>query len=318
MRKMAMVALATAACSTAAPVSNDSGATTMDGGVAADTSMPMPDAGPADTGTDSGPAPRRVIVFVWDGLRNDSVNSVDTPNLYALSKRGVRFSDNHSTYPTFTMMNASSFATGGFPATTGFYGNTVYAPGPTGKDSNGLTANFAQPAFLEDWALLADLDQFYGGKLVLVGTLFQAAQKAGLKTATIGKTGAAFLQDYTRGGLILDERHAWPQTLATGLQLAGFPLPKATPGISLPSTDGRPLREALVAGGATESDYKVAAKLAKPKSDATNLVMKLPTSPTGADVDNGKTTYTIELRTKELTLMGKTWTYFDSAKAIRQ
>ena len=30
------------------------------------------------------PQPTRTIIMVWDGLRPDSVNATDTPNLYAL------------------------------------------------------------------------------------------------------------------------------------------------------------------------------------------------------------------------------------------
>ena len=45
----------------------------------------------------------------------------------------------------------------------------------------------------------------YQGKLTLVPTMLQAAQAKGLTTAAIGKFGAAFIQDYTRGGFILDE-----------------------------------------------------------------------------------------------------------------
>ncbi|MDE2048523.1 MAG: alkaline phosphatase family protein, partial [Betaproteobacteria bacterium] len=76
--------------------------------------------------------PRHAIVFVWDGLRPDLVNATDTPNLYALRQSGVNFSDNHATYPTFTMMNSASFATGSFPGTTGFYGNTLWVNNPSG------------------------------------------------------------------------------------------------------------------------------------------------------------------------------------------
>ena len=39
------------------------------------------------------PAERKVIIYVWDGLRPDSVNQVDTPNLYALREEGVNFTD---------------------------------------------------------------------------------------------------------------------------------------------------------------------------------------------------------------------------------
>src|SRR5690349_22000390 len=69
------------------------------------------------------PAPaarHRMIVFVWDGLRPDFINPQDTPNVHALRTRGVWFSDNHSTYPTFTLINGATFATGAFPGATGF------------------------------------------------------------------------------------------------------------------------------------------------------------------------------------------------------
>ncbi len=85
---------------------------------------------------------KKVIIFVWDGLRPDSINATDTPNLYQMAQSGVNFSDNHSTYPTFTMMNAASFATGSFPGTTGFYGNTLWQTGPTGNDSSAKPVDF--------------------------------------------------------------------------------------------------------------------------------------------------------------------------------
>lgn len=171
----------------------------------------------------------RTIIFVWDGMRPDAISAQDTPNLYALAQGGVNFTDHHSTYPTFTMMNSASIATGSFPGTTGFYGNTLWAPGASGNNSSGAPVDFQQPVFTEDYAVLEDLDRYYQGQLLLVGTLFQAAQAAGLKTAAVGKTGAAFLQDYKRGGVILDERHVYPARVAKGLQAAGFALPKLTP-----------------------------------------------------------------------------------------
>jgi arylsulfatase A-like enzyme len=190
--------------------------------------------------------PHRTIIFVWDGMRPDAISQADTPNLYALQQGGVNFTDNHSTYPTFTMMNAASFATGSFPGTTGFYGNTQWSPGATGKDASGTGVDFQQPAFTEDYAILKDLDAFYQGQLLLVGTLFQAAQKAGLKTAAIGKSGPAFLQDYKQGGVILDERHVEPASVAKGLQAAGLKLPILTPvfypdgSVTLAADNGNP------------------------------------------------------------------------------
>jgi len=171
---------------------------------------------------------RKVIIFVWDGLRPDSINPTDTPNLHALREAGVEFTDNHSTYPTFTMMNAASFATGGFPGSTGYYGNTVWQPGAEGADSANAKVDFQQPVFSEDYAILNDLTRFLKGDLLLIDTLFEAAQKAGMVTAAVGKTGAAFIQDYKRGGLLLDEKTALPLSFAKELQAAGVPLPATT------------------------------------------------------------------------------------------
>ena len=179
---------------------------------------------------------QRTIIMVWDGLRPDSVNPSDTPNLYALRQAGVQFLDHHSTYPTFTMMNASSFATGSFPKTSGFYGNTFWTPPqsgaaqpiPAGKSASNGTQDYLDPVFTEDYAVLSTLNDYYGGQLLLVKTLFKTAQDAGLVTATIGKSGSAYIQDLGRGGYFLDENAVLPKTLATDLQAANFALPLNT------------------------------------------------------------------------------------------
>lgn len=179
--------------------------------------------------------PTRTIIMVWDGLRPDSVNATDTPNLYALRQAGVNFSDNHSTYPTFTMMNGSSFATGSFPKTSGFYGNTFWTPPqgagntiPVGSSAAGASQDYTDPVFTEDYQVLSTLDNYYGGQLLLVKSLFATAQAAGMTTATIGKSGAAYIQDLGRGGYFLDENSVLPRGLVTELQSAGIAVPKNT------------------------------------------------------------------------------------------
>ena len=173
----------------------------------------------------------RVIVLVWDGLRPDSINATDTPRLFALAQSGVNFRDHHSSYPSFTMMNAAAFATGALPRSTGFYGNTIWvppqegAPPPKGHNAAGHTQDFSAPVFTEDYAVLDALNAYYGKHLLLVRSLFQVAHEAGLVTVALGKTGAAYLQDLDRGGLFLDENTVSPPSLASELQDAHFALP---------------------------------------------------------------------------------------------
>jgi len=120
-------------------------------------------------------------------------------------------------------MNAASFATGAFPDATGFFGNVVWQPTASGRDAAGKPVDFAQPVFSEDYGVLDGLKQGRS-QLLLVETLFGAAHAKGLTTVTIGKTGAAYMQDNARGGWILDERTAWPLDFARALQAAGVAL----------------------------------------------------------------------------------------------
>ena len=175
-----------------------------------------------------GPAARRVIIFVWDGLRADDVTPENMPNYFALARSGVVFADHHAVYPTFTMMNSASIATGTYPGMHGFYGNVVYAPNATGKNAKGVAIDFLAPAFIEDFGVVEAVRDSYHGRLTLVSTMLQAAQAKGLTTAAVGKFGAAFIQDYHRGGIILDEDAAIPLSFAKELQNAGYALPKNT------------------------------------------------------------------------------------------
>src|SRR6266487_3239415 len=175
---------------------------------------------------DAGTTARRVIIFVWDGLRADDVTPENMPNYFALARSGVVFADHHAVYPTFTMMNSASIATGTYSGVHGFYGNVVYAPSARGKNAKGVEIDFSAPAFIEDFGVVEAVRESYRGKLTLVSTMLQAAQAKGLTTVAIGKFGAAFIQDYKRGGIILDEDAAMPLDFAKELQQAGYPLPR--------------------------------------------------------------------------------------------
>jgi len=205
----------------------------------------------AQTATEN-PTARRVIVFVWDGLRADDVTPENMPNYFRLVRSGVVFSDHHAVYPTFTMMNSASIATGTYPGKHGFYGNVVYAPKATGKNAKGAVIDFSSPAFIEDFGVVEAVRESYAGKLTLAGTMLEAAQAKGLTTAAIGKFGAAFIQDHKRGGIILDEDAAMPLAFAKDLQRAGYPLPRNTVNayeagaLTLASDNGDPTAPAMI------------------------------------------------------------------------
>jgi len=195
---------------------------------------------------DTGKAARRVIIFVWDGLRADDLTPEIAPNYFSLARSGVVFADHHAVYPTFTMMNSASIATGVYPGAHGFYGNVVYAPSAKGRNAKGSEVDFSAPAFIEDFGVVEAVRDAYQGSLTLVPTMLQAAQARGLTTVAVGKFGAAFIQDYKRGGIILDEDAAIPLGFAKELQQAGYTLPRnsvtayETGALTLASDNGDP------------------------------------------------------------------------------
>jgi arylsulfatase A-like enzyme len=191
---------------------------------------------------------------VWDGLRPDAISPAETPNLARLRDTGSELTDNHSTYPTFTMMNSASFATGAFPDATGYFGNVVWQPAATGTDSAGKAVDFRQPVFSEDYGVLDGLKR-PRNELLLVDTLFMAAQAAGMPTLALGKNGAAYLQDTGRGGMLIDEKTVLPVALAKQLQAAGLALP-ATAANAYP-----PGELVLAEGNGSPIDFKPVQKL---------------------------------------------------------
>jgi len=226
---IATAAVLLAACATNGTDADRSASNATPDAVA--TELPAIVAPPA--GNDRGPRPPskavRTVVFVWDGLRPDAINADDTPNLVALRDRGAWFADHHATFPTLTMVNAASLATGSFPAANGFWGNTLWAPGASGNDAAGRPIDFRQPVYTEDWGVLDALNRASGGQLLHVPTLFETAQDAGLSTAVVGKSGPAYLQDRRRGGIVIDENAVFPLDFARRLRDAGIALPRNTP-----------------------------------------------------------------------------------------
>jgi arylsulfatase A-like enzyme len=166
----------------------------------------------------------RVILFVWDGLRADVISEEHTPRLYALQKEGVFFSDHHSSFPSVTMNNANSLATGDFAGQTGFYGNRSVR-----LDLLGQGGDFKKPILMKSNKLLMALDRpDQGNPLLFVETLMERAHIQGLKTVQIGKAGPAFLQGYRPDpahSVIYTTELVFPQTWAKKLYQKGYWVP---------------------------------------------------------------------------------------------
>ena len=186
----------------------------------------------------SGQKQRNIIIFVADGLRYGSVEPGNMPNMYKLKTEGVDFTNSHSLFPTITMVNGSAIATGHYIGDTGNFGNTLYTgiPMATGKD--------APMAALENDAVLAEMNEKFGGNYLNEDTLIARARMQGFSTAVIGKLGPTRLQDSTAAAdgsqtLIIDdntggkEGFALPDWFRAGMK-ASF-LPDEMPGTQVPN-----------------------------------------------------------------------------------
>jgi arylsulfatase A-like enzyme len=141
------------------------------------------------------------VLMVLDGLRPDLVDEVNTPNLFALERDGVRFARHHSIYPTLTMVDAAGLATGAAPSGSGVYGDMMYLA-PLLDMSRAATiplvgALLNDPLNLEHSQYLAALNdpRAFDGHLLGLRTTAKAVEDAGGYVAVIGKQGPTLLFD---------------------------------------------------------------------------------------------------------------------------
>ncbi|MGH7384374.1 MAG: alkaline phosphatase family protein, partial [Candidatus Rokuibacteriota bacterium] len=128
---------------------------------------------------------RRVLVFVVDGLRPDSITAEDTPTLFRLRGEGVDLTNSHAVFPTVTRVNAATIATGTYPGTHGLVGNQMYVPAV--EDRRAFDTG--------DYRRLLELDRVTGGRLLQAPTLAERLQARGCSLAGVssGSTGSALL-----------------------------------------------------------------------------------------------------------------------------
>lgn len=175
--------------------------------------------------------PHNVILFVADGLRALMVNPDTAPTMYAFKRDGVWFKNSHSLFPTFTTANASALATGHYLGDTGDFSNTIYSGFPL-ANANGSTT-----PFLENDAVLGEMNEHFAGNYLNEESLLAAARAAGYSTAAVGKLGPTAIQDVNaRDGektIIVDDSTGHPGGIPLSAQmeqaLDALHLPKATP-----------------------------------------------------------------------------------------
>jgi hypothetical protein len=145
----------------------------------------------AATAQTEGARPHNVVLFVADGLRFRMVDDTTAPTMAALARDGVTLRNGHVLFPTFTTANASAFATGHMLGDTGDFSNTIYAGFPV------PAANLSVTPFLENDAVLGDVDEHFSGNYLDEATILKLARDKGYSTASIGKVGPVLIFDHT-------------------------------------------------------------------------------------------------------------------------
>jgi Type I phosphodiesterase / nucleotide pyrophosphatase len=135
--------------------------------------------------------PHNVILFVPDGLRAMKVAPDTAPAMADLRDKGVNFKNPHSMFPTFTTANASAMATGHYLGDSGDFSNTIYS------GYTNVPAGDTVVPFLENDAVLGDIDEHFSGNYLNEDTILKLARAKGFSTAAIGKVGPVLIFDHT-------------------------------------------------------------------------------------------------------------------------
>ena len=156
----------------------------------------------AGTASADNATPHNLILFIPDGLRALMVTAETAPAMAEVRDKGVNFKNPHSLFPTFTMANASAMSTGHYLGDTGTFSNTIF----TGYIS--APAGDTVAPFLENDAVLGDIDEHFKGDYMNEETILKMARAKGFSTAAIGKVGPTLIFDHTDRGkttIVIDD-----------------------------------------------------------------------------------------------------------------
>lgn len=178
--------------------------------------------------------PHNLILFIPDGLRALKVSPATAPAMAAVRDKGVNFKNPHSLFPTFTMANGSAMATGHYLGDTGVFSNTIWT------NYTSVPAGDTVVPFIENDAVLGDIDDHFKGDYLNEETLLKMARDKGFSTAAIGKVGPTYQFDHAdkqdkpgRHSIVFDDATGGKNGVALSdevkeaLSKAGLPL--ATP-----------------------------------------------------------------------------------------
>ena len=118
------------------------------------------------------------------------VDPQTAPTMAAVRDQGVNFKNPHSLFPTFTMPNSSGMATGHHIGDTGVFSNTIFSGYPVGSAGGSVTP------FIENDAVLGDIDEHFAGNFVNEDTILKAVRAKGFGTAVVGKVGPTLMFDH--------------------------------------------------------------------------------------------------------------------------
>ena len=125
------------------------------------------------------------MIVVWDGMRPDFVTEQNTPALWRLAREGVTFRNHHAAYPSATMVNGTTMATGVYPGRSGIIANHVYRP----------DIDPHQAVDVELSAIVKKGDELSGGKYIAVPTIADLVQRAGARSVIAAAKTVGLLLD---------------------------------------------------------------------------------------------------------------------------
>jgi len=166
---------------------------------------------------------KHVVIVVWDGMRPDFVSEQNTPALWKLAQSGVIFRNNHSVYPSATIVNGTAINTGVYPDHSGILANHDYLPAIDAKRS----------VDVEHLAVVGKGDEVSKGNYLQVPTVAELIHKNGGTTAIAAAKTVGNLfdrhADSTLGQVIFAGESASPDAVASLVKIYGAFPPENNP-----------------------------------------------------------------------------------------